>query len=155
MQIEVIYVHIPFLLGASTGKLSQKRWHFFCGFMMLTTPTHISKLLIVRVLRPVNTLLPDWKPPTDPKIVPLRTRGKEWFLCSFVLTRWEMLQPGQTKVVLYPAKAAAMSTACPPPLIPPVLLAQNLSLKRILPTNNLQPKSGDAKKCHQWLKMTG
>jgi len=32
----------------------------------------------------------------------------------------------------------------PPPPIPPFLLAQNLSLKRIAPTDNMRPKSDDA-----------
>ena len=48
--------------------------------------------------------------------------------------------------MVYPAKAAAMYTAChdyarPPPPIPPFLLAQNLSSKGIVPTDNMWPKS--------------
>ena len=48
--------------------------------------------------------------------------------------------------MVYPAKAAAMYTAChdyarPPPPIPPFLLAQNLSSKGIVPTDNMRPKS--------------
>ena len=56
----------------------------------------------------------------------------EWFLCSFVLTRWEMVQPVLvlTKTILQPAKVAAMRIApCaethPPPSIPPFLLVQS------------------------------
>ena len=40
------------------------------------------------------------------------TRGEEWFLCPFVLTRWEMVQPVSTKAILQPAKAATMCTKC-------------------------------------------
>ena len=39
------------------------------------------------------------------------TKGGEWLLSLFVLTRWEMVQPVLTKAVLYPAKAAAMCMA--------------------------------------------
>ena len=34
----------------------------------------------------------------------------------------------------------------------PFLLAQNLSSKQIVPTDNMWPKSDNAKKCHWWLK---
>ena len=85
------------------------------------------------------------------------TRGGEWFLRLFVLTRWEMVQLVPTKAFLQPAKAAAMCTApwaetCPPPPILPFLLAQNLSSKRIAPTDNMRPKSDDAIWHHRWLK---
>ena len=40
----------------------------------------------------------------------------------------------------------------PPPPIPPFLLAQNLSSKRIAPTDNMRPKSDDAIWRHRWLK---
>ena len=58
----------------------------------------------------------------------------------FVLTRWELVQPVLTKAILQLAKAAAMYTASlkyahPPPPIPPLLLAQNLSSKHIVPTD--------------------
>ena len=61
-----------------------------------------------------------------------------------------MAKPVLTKAFLQPAKAAAMYTAPraatrPPPPIPPFLLAQNLSSKRIAPTNNKYTH-------HQWLK---
>ena len=40
----------------------------------------------------------------------------------------------------------------PPPPIPPFLLVQNLSSKRIAPTDNMRPKSDDAIWRHRWLK---
>ena len=40
----------------------------------------------------------------------------------------------------------------PPPPYPPFLLAQNLSSKRIAPTDNMRPKSDDAIWHHRWLK---
>ena len=40
----------------------------------------------------------------------------------------------------------------PPPPIPPFLLAQNLSSKWILPTDNMRPKSDDAIWRCRWLK---
>ena len=54
-------------------------------------------------------------------------------------------------------KAAAMCMAPhaeirPPPPIPPFLLAQNLSSKRMAPTDNMQPKFHDKYTCHLWLK---
>ena len=57
------------------------------------------------------------------------------------------------KAVLQPAKAAAMCAApCaqthPPPPIPLLLLAQNLSSKQIAPIDNMRPKSDDAKWRH-------
>ena len=60
-----------------------------------------------------------------------------------------MVQPVPTKAFLQPAKAAAMCTAPraetrPPPPILPFLLAQNLSSKRIVPTDNMRPKLDDA-----------
>ena len=62
--------------------------------------------------------------------------------------RREMLNPMLTKAFLQPAKAAAMRTASraethPPPPIPPFLLAQNLSSKWIMPTDNMRPKLCD------------
>jgi len=63
---------------------------------------------------------------------------------------WEMVQPVLTKAFLQPAKEAAMCTAPraetrPPPPFPPFLQAQSLSSKRIAPTDNMWPKSDDAK----------
>ena len=62
-----------------------------------------------------------------------------------------------TKAFLQPAKTAVMCTApCtethPPPPIPPILLAQNLSSKLIAPTDNMRPKLHDEYTRHQWLK---
>ena len=68
-----------------------------------------------------------------------------------------MAKPMQTKAFLQPAKAAAMCMAPraetrPPPPIPPFLLAQDLSSKRIAPTDNVQPKLHDEYTRHQWFK---
>ena len=53
-----------------------------------------------------------------------------------------MAQPVPTKAFLQPAKTAVicMACPCPPPPVPPFLLVQNLSSKRIAPTDNMQPK---------------
>jgi len=63
-----------------------------------------------------------------------------------------MVQSVPTKAVLHPAKAAAMCTcddyARPLPSIPPFLLVENLSSKRIVPTDNMQPKSDNPKRRH-------
>ena len=64
------------------------------------------------------------------------------------VSRREMLKPVPTKAFLQPAKAAAMYTALraethPPPPTPPFFLAQNLSSKRIAPTDNMRPKLHD------------
>ena len=82
------------------------------------------------------------------------TKGKEY---PFVLKRREMPQPVPTKAFLLPAKTATMSMAChdyarPPPPIPPFVLVQNLSLKRIAPTDNMQPKLHDEYTSHHCLK---
>ena len=84
-------------------------------------------------------------------------KAEEPYLHPFVSKRREMLKPVPTKAFLQPAKAAAMCTAprietCPPPPIPPFLLAQNLSSKRIVPTDNMRPKFHDEYTHHQWLK---
>ena len=68
-----------------------------------------------------------------------------------------MPKPVPTKAFLQPAKAAAMCTAPraethPPPPIPPFLLVQNLSSKRIAPTDNMRPKLHDECTRHQWIK---
>ena len=68
-----------------------------------------------------------------------------------------MPKPEPTKAFLQPTKAAAMCTApCaetrPPPPIPPFLLVQNLSSKRIAPTDNMRAKLHDEYTCYQWLK---
>ena len=91
---------------------------------------------IVRALQPVNAYLR---------------------LHPFVSKRREMPNPVPTKAFLQLPKAAAMCMApraetCPPPPIPPFLLAKNLSLKRIAPTDNMWPKLHDEYIHHQWLK---
>ena len=60
-----------------------------------------------------------------------------------------MIQSVLTKAFLQQPKAAAMFIAPraetqPPPPTPPFLLAQNLSLKWIVPTDNMQP----VRRCH-------
>ena len=40
----------------------------------------------------------------------------------------------------------------PSPPVPPILLTQNLFLKRIVPTDNMRPKFDDAKRCHRLVK---
>ena len=57
---------------------------------------------------------------------------------------------------LQPAKAAAMCTAphaeTRPPPHPTFLLAQNLSSKQIVATDNVRPKFHDEYTSHQWLQ---
>ena len=65
-----------------------------------------------------------------------------------------MVQPVPTKAFVQPIKAAAMCTALhaetrPPPYIVPFLLAQNLSSKRIAPTDYMRPKSDDVRRHHR------
>ena len=65
-----------------------------------------------------------------------------------------MPKPVLTKAFLQPVKTAAMFTASRAethllPPIPPFLLAQNLSLKRIAPTDNMRPKLHDKYTRHQ------
>ena len=118
------------LLWASMHwKLQLSIHQVFQGSWSLPHPL-ISELTMVRALQPVNAS-PDWNLPTVPEMEPLKS-----YLCLFVSKRREMAQPVPTKAFLQPAKAAAMCTALraetrPPPPIPPFLLAQNLSSKRI------------------------
>ena len=68
-----------------------------------------------------------------------------------------MAKPVPTKAFLQPAKAAAMCTAARGepahlPLSHLFLVAQNLSSKRIAPTDNMHPKLHDEYTRHQWLK---
>ena len=63
--------------------------------------------------------------------------------------------PALTKAFLQAAATAAMHCQAerwthPPPPVPTFLLAQNLSSKRIAPTDNMRPKTANAKK-HHWL----
>ena len=106
-------------------------------------------------------------PPTSERFSRLKTaysarngapkEAKEPYLRPFVSKRREMANPVLTKAFLQLAKAAAMCTALqgeptPPPPFPPFLLAQNLSSKRIAPTDNVRPKLHDEYTRHQWLK---
>ena len=64
-----------------------------------------------------------------------------------------MSHPALTRAFLQLTATAAMhchSESCTHPP-PPFLLVQNPSSKRIAPTDNMQPKSDDAEKRHQWL----
>ena len=85
------------------------------------------------------------------------TRWKERFLHPFVQESRQMAHPALTKAFLQAAATAAMHCQperCthPPPPVPPFLLAQNLSSKRIAPTDNMRPKSDDAIWRHRLLK---
>ena len=76
---------------------------------------------------------------------------------TFAKKKREMAQLLPNKAFLQPAQTATMCTgshdyACPPPPIPPFLLAQNLSSKWIGPTDNMQPKLHDDYTRHLWLK---
>ena len=63
----------------------------------------------------------------------------------------EMVQLVPTKAVLQPVETAHICTAChdyadqPPPMLL-VLLVQNLSSKRIAPTDNMQPSQTTPKR---------
>ena len=75
-------------------------------------------------------------------------------VCVKKKKRREMAKPVPTKDFLQPGKTAAMPChpTHPPPPVPPFLLAQNLSSKWILPTDNLRSKLHDEYTCHQLLK---
>ena len=67
-----------------------------------------------------------------------------------------MAHPALTRAFL---QAAAVSTMhCQPegfthpPLSPLILLARNISSKQIVPIDNMQPKTDDAKRHHRLLK---
>ena len=70
--------------------------------------------------------------------------------------RKEVSVPTDNQDRLHQAKAVAMCMACHdyvhPPPVPPFFLGQNLSSKWIVPTDNMRPKSDDAKKRHWYLK---
>ena len=89
------------------------------------------------------------------KWVPIR--WKERFLRPFVQESRQAAHRTLTKAFLQAAATAAMHCqperfTHPPPPVPPFLLAQNLTSKRIVPTDNMWPKSDDAKRHHQLLK---
>ena len=50
-----------------------------------------------------------------------------------------------------PPRTVTQRCASTQPPVSPFLLAQNLSSKRIAPTDNMQPKSDDPKERHWWL----
>ena len=134
----LLWLEFSLLLGASTGNLSSRFFVPFSGGSWPWPHPLISELQWSGLSNQQMLLLTEnclqyqkWCP----------KRGKEWFLCLFVLTRWEIIQPVPTRAFLQPAKAATMCTACcdyacPPPPIPSYLVVQNLSLKWILPTDN-------------------
>ena len=74
----------PLLLGTSTGNLRES----FFGFMTSPQPHPlISELSMIRAPWPAKTF---WLKSTySTRMV---CPQKKWFLCSFVLTRWEMVQ---------------------------------------------------------------
>ena len=68
-----------------------------------------------------------------------------------------MVQPVLTKAVLQPAKATAMCMTChdyahQPLPVPLFFVNAKPSSKRIVPTDNMWPKSDDPKKRYWWLK---
>ena len=121
----------PLVLGAGTGNLGQS---FIDTFSVGSWPwTHplISERSLVRALRPETLLL-------TKKGVP--TRWKECFLRLFVQESKQMAHPALTKDFLQAAATAAMHCqpeqwTHPPLPVPSFLLAQNLSSKRIAPTD--------------------
>ena len=71
-----------------------------------------------------------------PEMEALRTWPEDYFLSTFMQKRREMAHPVLTKGFLQLSPEAAMLPgpsveACPPPPVPPFLLAQNLSSKDI------------------------
>ena len=86
---------------------------------------------------------------------PYKVKGA--FLCPFVQESKQMAHPALTSTFL---QAAAMATmhcrpercTYPPPPVPPFRLAQNLSSKWIVPTDNMWPKTDNGKRCHWLLK---
>ena len=73
----------------------------------------------------------------------------ERFLGPFVQESGRMAHLALTRAFLQPAATATMhchppGDTHPPPLVPPFLLAQNLSSKRIAPTDNMRPNFDDA-----------
>ena len=108
---------------------------------------------MVRALRPVNASL-DWKLSTV-----LEMEAEEPYIVSTpVCVKRE--RNGQASADQ--GFSTASQGSChvhgssrwthPPPPIPPFLLAQNLSSKRIAPTDNMRPKLHDEYTRYQWLK---
>ena len=110
---------------------------------------------MVRALQPVNAS-PDWKLTTVSEMHPLKRQSSLIYARLCTKKKREIAKPVPTKVFLQPVKAAAMSTALggePTHLhLSCLFLAQNLSSKRIAPTDNMWPKLHYAYTRHQWLK---
>ena len=115
-----------------------------------------SKDTLVRALRPGNAS-PDWKLPTVPEMEPLK-RQRRPCLCPFVPKCQSQCRPGlfyskrrpglfysKRQPGLFYSQPRQLPCAWHPVLkpahpIPPFLLAQNLSSKRIVPNDNMLPK---------------
>ena len=138
----------PLVLRASTGNFSQSFFESFSGggSMPLTTPTYKQAFLGQGSLASKRS---SWLKTANSSKNGPPTRGEEWHVCPFVLTRWEIVQPVLSKAVLQPAKAATMRTAPRTEINPPTFpyptffQAQNLSSKWIAPTDNMWPKADE------------
>ena len=87
---------------------------------------------------------------------PLKRQRNLIYAC--LCHKGEMAKPVPTKAFLQPAKAVAMCMAARGesthlPLSHLFLLAQNLSSKQIVPTDNMRPKLHDEYTRHQWLEL--
>ena len=154
----------------SYGSLYDVYFHFCCKLVLDTwamglsvnafrvcdlhcTPS-LATFTMSRALRPAS-VSPTWKLCTVPEMEPL-TKAEECFLHPFVLKRREMTKPVPTKVYSQPrqpqcAKHVMIMLAH---LLQShhFLLVQNLSSRRIAPTNNMRPKLHDEYSRHQLLK---
>ena len=95
---------------------------------------------MVTVLQPVNSS------PAYSARNGVPKKAEKPYLYPFVSKGREMAKSVPTNAFLQPAKAAAMCTALKPthlPLSHLFLLVQNLSSKRIAPTDNMRPKLHD------------
>ena len=115
----------------------------------------ISELTIVRALQPVNASS-NWKLPTVPEMEPLKKQRSLFYtrLCQkgekWPSQFWPRLfysQPNQLPCAHHPLLKHAHL-----PLSHLFLLAQNISSKQIVPTDNMRPKLHDKYTRHQWLK---
>ena len=75
-------------------------------------------------------------------------------ICPFVQESRQMAHLALTKAFLQPAAIAAMhyhpeGNTHPPPPVPPFLVAQNLSTKRIGTTDNMRLNVNDDYSCHR------
>ena len=85
---------------------------------------------------------------------PYMARGAFFYICLYIKKgeKWSS-QCWPRPFYSQPRQPPCLEYAHPPPPIPPFLLVQNLS--SIAPTDNVQPKSDDAKRHHRWLKVRG